>query len=133
MAIIYYPKNSLIYRKDTVSASYEQIVLSTYPNSIIYFGNYSELEQITASNWAITSSWSDTSSYSVTSSYALNGGGGGDEASVAALTLRIQALEEFINSGSFYLSSNLSKHWKLTVFEEDNIGTIQLDGPYDSI
>jgi hypothetical protein len=82
-----------MYRRDTVSASYEQVVLSSYPNTILYFGSGSELEALSASTFYITTShaiFAETasymqgfidsasySSYAVTASYALNGGTGG--------------------------------------------------------
>jgi hypothetical protein len=87
MSLVYYPKSSLIMRRDTISASYEQIILSTSPNTILYFASNS-INEISSSLFYITCSSalsasyapgnpSISSSYSLTASYALNGGSGG--------------------------------------------------------
>ncbi len=72
MAVVYYPKQSILLKRDTVSASYEQVVLTTQPNTILYFGSNS-LEGFSASVMYITASNALTASLVVgTSSYALN-------------------------------------------------------------
>jgi hypothetical protein len=76
MAVVYYPKNSIMYKRDTISSSYEQVVLSTQPNTILYFGSSSNLEEISGSFLAITASCALTSSYLIgsieSSSFASN-------------------------------------------------------------
>jgi hypothetical protein len=72
MALVYYPKQTLILKRDTVSASFEQIVLSTSPNTILYFGSNS-LSEISASSFEITTSWANnvvSSSYAISASWA---------------------------------------------------------------
>ena len=49
MAIVYYPSSSFMFRRDTISSSFEQVVLSTQPNTILYFGSGSELNELSAS------------------------------------------------------------------------------------
>jgi hypothetical protein len=100
MAVIYYPLNSLIARRNTISSSFEEIILSTTPNTIIYFNTSSNIEQISLSmfnditcsysqtasfakstvsaSWAsqslsssFSSSYAQTSSFSITSSFAV--------------------------------------------------------------
>jgi hypothetical protein len=102
MAIVYYPKESIVMRRDTVSSSYEQLYLSLTPNTILYFGTSSTLDTITAAafemtaSWAVSASyaygsissasWADiagSASYAATASYAMNGGGSGVSASYA--------------------------------------------------
>ena len=63
MAIIYYPKSSYMYQKDTVSASYENLVLSVNPNTILYFDTASGINAISASTIMITSSWAVSASW----------------------------------------------------------------------
>jgi hypothetical protein len=62
MAVVYYPKQSIILKRDTVSSSFEQVVLSTSPNTILYFGSNS-LSEISASSFQITSSHALTASF----------------------------------------------------------------------
>lgn len=79
MAVVYYPKQSVVLKRDTISASFEQVVLNTTPNTILYFGSGS-LSEISGSTIYITSSHSLTSSffqgsiqsssYSLSASYA---------------------------------------------------------------
>jgi len=68
MAIIYFPKNASIIRRDTVSGSMVVETIGVSPNSIFFFDTASHLE-------AISSSVTDciSSSYSITASYASNG------------------------------------------------------------
>jgi hypothetical protein len=56
-----------VYRRDTTTASYEQVVLSTHPNTILYFGVDSSLNEFSASTIYITSSHAV---YSLSASYA---------------------------------------------------------------
>ena len=77
MAIVYYPKQSVILKRDTVSASYEQIVLNTTPNTILYFGSQS-LESFSGSLIEVTASYALSASYapgnpSISASYSLSG------------------------------------------------------------
>ena len=64
MAVVYYPKQTIILKRDTISSSYEQVVLNTQPNTILYFGSNS-LEEISGSTIYITSSHALTASYMV--------------------------------------------------------------------
>ena len=59
MAVIYYPKNQLMYIRDTVTSSsnYESVYLNTQPNTIIYFDTSSMMQGINASLIPITASW----------------------------------------------------------------------------
>lgn len=65
MSVVYYPKSSIILKRDTISASYEQIVLSTQPNTILYFGTGSDMSYISASTIYITASNALTASYMI--------------------------------------------------------------------
>lgn len=99
MAVIYYPKNQLMYIRDTtVSASnFESIVLNVAPNTVLYFDTQSLIQTVNATQIPITASWALTASistifattvsaswasasisasYSGTASYAINAGGG---------------------------------------------------------
>jgi hypothetical protein len=76
MAIIYYPKSQFMYRKDTVSASFETLVLECSPNTILYFDTGSGLTGISSSIIEATCSYSITASYAL-SGYSGSGGGGG--------------------------------------------------------
>jgi hypothetical protein len=64
MAIIYYPKNQFLYRKDTVSGSYETLAIATNPNTIIYFDTASSINAISASTLDINVTHALTASYS---------------------------------------------------------------------
>lgn len=64
MAQVYYPKNSFVYRRDTSTASYEQIAVTVNPNVILYFTEDGTLTGITASHFPGTASWAETASYS---------------------------------------------------------------------
>lgn len=99
MAVVYYPKGQLIAQRDTLSASYETIVLATNPqNAVIYFDPNNNIHALSASVVSMTASYaisssaavnfpetasnantaslafvSVSSSYATTSSYVLNG------------------------------------------------------------
>lgn len=63
MAIIYYPKSQIMFRKDSASASYETLALAVSPNTILYFDpTGSGLSAMSASILEITSSWAYTAS-----------------------------------------------------------------------
>lgn len=63
MAIIYYPKGQKMYQKDTVSGSYENLVLSVNPNTVLYFDTASGINAISASTIMVTSSWAVSASW----------------------------------------------------------------------
>ena len=64
MAIIYYPKSQIMFRKDSASASYETLALAVSPNTILYFDpTGSGLSAVSASILEITSSWAYSASY----------------------------------------------------------------------
>lgn len=67
MAVIYYPKNQLMYIRDTtVSASnFESIVLNVSPNTVLYFDTSSLIQTVNATQIPITASWAMTSSVSL--------------------------------------------------------------------
>lgn len=73
MAVVYYPKSQFLYKRDTISASYETVVLAVSPNTILYFDTASSVSSASAMDVAITSSWA---LYSETSSFALNANAG---------------------------------------------------------
>lgn len=62
MAVVYYPKQSVLFKRDTVSASFEQVVLNTTPNTIFYFGS-SSISEISGSTIYITASNALTASF----------------------------------------------------------------------
>lgn len=70
MAVIYYPKNQLMYIRDTtVSASnFESIVLNVSPNTVLYFDTSSLIQTVNATQIPITASWALTSSLSIITS-----------------------------------------------------------------
>ena len=70
MAVVYYPKNSIIYRRDTQNTNglYEELVLNCSPDVVLYFDTSSAMSVLSASVLIIGLS----SSYSATSSFALN-------------------------------------------------------------
>lgn len=91
MAILYYPKGSVIARVNAWNPNYEQTVIGVNPNTVFYFDTGSGINAASASMLAITSSWALTASVSqvivsssiaTTASYALTasfaGGGGVD-------------------------------------------------------
>lgn len=89
MAIVYFPKNSIISQRDTISASYEVIAAQVYPNTIFFFDSASNLSAISSSvTDAISASYAITSSFATTSSYAENAGGG---SSIQTLQLPVQS------------------------------------------
>jgi len=75
MAIIYFPKNASIIRRDTVSGSMVVESIGVSPNSIFFFDTASHLEAISSSvTDCISASYSKTASYFVgTASFATNG------------------------------------------------------------
>lgn len=114
MAIIYYPKSQFMYRKDTVSASFETLVLECSPNTILYFDTGSGLTGISSSiieascSYAITCSHAlntttaslvEGLTYNITASWALNGGGSGTTL-VTGSTYPITA--SWANTASYY-------------------------------
>jgi hypothetical protein len=118
MAVIYYPKNQLIYIRDTTTSgsTFESVYLNTQPNTIIYFDTSSMMQGVNASLIPITASWAMTaslstviattviadsaswssaslsSSYAGTASFALNGGGGGSATASAYTTIMTSSL-----------------------------------------
>lgn len=66
MAVIYYPKNQLLYIRDTVvsASNYESIVLACSPNTVLYFDTSSMVTAASAMNLAVTASWALTASIS---------------------------------------------------------------------
>jgi hypothetical protein len=70
MAIVYYPKNQIMARRDTISASYEELTLASTPNTILYFDTASNISPLSASTVFLTSSYSTFSETSTSSSYA---------------------------------------------------------------
>ncbi len=90
MAVVYYPKDQVLYSKDTSQGNYEAVVLSSTPNVVLYFGTASVPSSASALDLPITASWarsasisltyvtttsasvSDTASFAYTSSFALN-------------------------------------------------------------
>jgi hypothetical protein len=88
MAVVYYPTHTVLYKRNTISASFEQVVLNTQPNTILYFGTGSDPNEISGSVIYITSSHALTASLCLTSSF----------------------LTGFIESASYSLNS-LSSSW----------------------
>jgi hypothetical protein len=74
MAIVYFSKDRILFRKDTEDGLYEQVAVATAPDTILFFGSGSDHHEISASTIFITSSRSILAD---TASYALNGGVGG--------------------------------------------------------
>lgn len=78
MAVIYYPKNQLVYIRDQqVSASnYESVLLNCSPNTVLYFDTSSLMQQVDAllipitASWALTASLSQVLIYTVSASWA---------------------------------------------------------------
>jgi hypothetical protein len=66
MAVIYYPKNQLLYVRDTTSSAsnYESVVLAVSPNTVLYFDTSSAVTAESAMNLAVTASWALTASIS---------------------------------------------------------------------
>lgn len=146
MAIIYYPKGSVINRVDTQTPSglYEQLSVSVTPNAIMYFDTSSNLSVFSSSVIYNTSS---NALFAVSASYALNGGSGGGGGTtlvtgsfypVTSSWAQKSVTSSYFNepsasliTGSFYLRSNSGSLWKLTVFEDaDHFGSLQLEGPF---
>jgi hypothetical protein len=71
MAIVYYPKNSIIYRRDTQNTNglYEELVLNCSPDVVLYFDTSSATSVLSASVLIVGVS----SSYAYTSSYVPTG------------------------------------------------------------
>lgn len=69
--IVYYPRNQLMFVRDTISASYEQVALSVNPNTVLYMDSGSGLNAISNSYLFLTASRSDTASWAEN---AINGG-----------------------------------------------------------
>jgi hypothetical protein len=103
MALIYFPKAANLGFRDSFNPTYEQLILATNPNTVLYFDFVSGLNAATASNLFITASWALTASvtllfssnslsasYAATSSFAQNAGsstsGGGSSLSSSGFT-----------------------------------------------
>ena len=77
MAIITYPKDNLVFQRDTSNnPTYAELVITDSPNTILFFGSGSSPTVISASEIAITSSWAISASWAPggateTASYAL--------------------------------------------------------------
>src|ERR1035441_879767 len=67
MAVIYYPKNQLLYIRDTTSSAsnYESVVLAVSPNTVLYFDTGSGVTAENAMNLAVTASWALSASVSL--------------------------------------------------------------------
>jgi hypothetical protein len=70
MAIIYYPKSSFVFKRDTLSASYEQVSINVAPNTILYFDTSSNLNALSASTFYLTASNATSASYALTTTIA---------------------------------------------------------------
>lgn len=57
MAVVYYPISSSMYVRNTISASYQQLVLSVLPNTVLYFDTGSGINAISASVIYLTASY----------------------------------------------------------------------------
>ena len=70
MALVYYPKSSIMYRRDTQNTNglYEELVLNCSPDVVLYFDTSSIVNALSSSILIIGLS----SSYASTSSVALN-------------------------------------------------------------
>lgn len=68
MAVIYYPKNQLVYIRDqqVSSSNYESVLLNCSPNTVLYFDTSSLMQQVNALLIPITASWAMTASISNT-------------------------------------------------------------------
>jgi hypothetical protein len=99
MAIVYYPKNSVMYKRDTTTAGYEQVVLNLNPGEILYFDTASN---VTALQNGITDSIS--SSYSFTSSY-INPGASASFATTSSYSSNAANSKTTLNgaSSSFFI------------------------------
>jgi len=96
MAVLFYPKDQILARRDASNPMYEQLTLATNPDMFLYFDTASNANAISSSllyltsSWALTasvtilfasnslsSSYASTSSRSDTASFALNAGTAG--------------------------------------------------------
>lgn len=66
MAVVYYPKDQLLYSRDTSQGNYEAIVLSSSPDVVLYFGTASVPTSASALDMPITCSWAKSASISLT-------------------------------------------------------------------
>lgn len=137
MAVIYYPKNQLLYIRDTVvsASNYESVVLACSPNTVLYFDTSSAVTAASAMNLAVTASWALSASFSVistvsasyssTASFALNGGGG--EGAVAYMTIATSSLNwitcSFLN-GEQYITIGVSGSYNFTCSDIPSSGQV---------
>ena len=70
MANIYYPQNTRIIHRNTISSSYCEEVLDILPNVVFFFNSESELNWISSSVFSLTSSQALISNQSISSSYS---------------------------------------------------------------
>lgn len=108
MAVVYYPKDQLLYSKDTSQGNYEALVLASSPNVVLYFGTASTATSASALDLPITCSWArsasvsltyiDSASYAgtaslaLTASFATNAAGSGVTTSSAYTTIVTSSL-----------------------------------------
>lgn len=130
MAVLYYPKNSLMYIRDTVTSAsnYEGVFLNVQPNTIIYFDTSSMMQGINASLIAITASWAQTASVSqvfvttvsaswATSSYTASYLTSGVSASFSSTSSNALTASFALNGGggsttaSAYVSYSIVNNW----------------------
>lgn len=112
MAIIYYPKDKIIFRRDTNDAQYEQLYLDTPPNTIFYFGN--DLSIFSASFFEITASWA------ISASYALNGGSGGTGSTDTASYALFAETSDFGIQSSYAMTASYAPINNAVVITESN-------------
>lgn len=112
MAIIYYPKDKIIFKRDTNDAEYEQLYLDTPPNTIFYFGN--DLSIFSASYFEITTSWA------ISASYALNGGSGGSGSSPTASYALFAETADFAFESAYSVSASYAPTNGSTVITESS-------------
>jgi len=86
MAILYYPKDSVIARVNAWNPNYEQTVIGVNPNMVFYFDTGSGINAASASMLAITASWALTASIST--------------------VLNSSSVSDFSTSSSFSVSSS---------------------------
>lgn len=115
-----------MFRRDTVSASYEQVVLSSYPNTILYFGSGSELDVISASVFYMTASYALTASNTTiitSASYT-------DYAGMASLASAVQLSQSYISSVT---GSTQPAFQPATIWWDDNAKTYAIYSDHSGV
>jgi hypothetical protein len=132
MAVIYYPKNQLMFIRDTtVSASnFESVVLNVQPNTVLYFDTSSLINSVNAQMIPITASWALTASVTQIFGVVVSASWATQSLSSSFATTASFLLDYAPTISASYASASMSSSFATTASYVAGAGTIS---PYTLI